>query len=95
MPEGKFVVGKELIELRERVCTLAKLPVGMQGVVLEVQANGSMRKRLLDLGLVPGTVVESIRRSPTGDPTAFGIRGAVVALRKTDGDTVFVQPVAN
>ena len=81
--------------MRERVCTLAKLPVGMQGVVLEVQANGSMRKRLLDLGLVPGTVVESIRRSPTGDPTAFGIRGAVVALRKTDGDTVFVQPVAN
>ena len=81
--------------MRENTCTLARLPIGRQAVVLEVQANGNTRRRLLDLGLVPGTVVESIRRSPTGDPTAFGIRGAVIALRQADGDTILVQPVAN
>lgn len=73
------------------ILRLDRLPIGAHGVVLSVGAEGPVRRRLLDLGLVPGTVVKSIRRSLAGDPTAFGIRGAVIALRAQEGSKVLVQ----
>ena len=60
---------------------LSQLPVGRRGKVISLQAEGLIRSRLLDLGLIPETVVEVIRRSPAGDPIAYGIRGAIIALR--------------
>ncbi|MBC7324188.1 MAG: ferrous iron transport protein A, partial [Moorella sp. (in: Bacteria)] len=47
----------------------------------------------LDLGLVPGTKVVALRRSPSGDPTAFLIRGATIALRREEGQQVLVRPI--
>lgn len=79
----------------EGALSLARLAIGKQAVVLEVRGAGGIRKRLLDLGLVPGTIVEPIRRSPAGDPTAFDIRGTVIALRQRDGDTVLVQLISS
>ncbi|MGE5527746.1 MAG: FeoA family protein [Patescibacteria group bacterium] len=73
--------------------SLSALPVGGKGLVVSVEAEGLIRRRLLDLGLVPGTVVESIRRSPAGDPTAFAVRGAVIALRAEEGGLIKVQPL--
>jgi ferrous iron transport protein A len=61
--------------------TLADLPPGTQAKVLNLAAEGALRRRLLDLGLVPGTVVTAIGKSPAGDPAAYRIRGAVMALR--------------
>lgn len=61
--------------------TLADLPPGTQAKVLSLKAEGALRRRLLDLGLVPGTVVTAIGKSPAGDPAAYRIRGAVMALR--------------
>ena len=49
------------------------------------------RRRLLDLGVVPGTLVTSELRGPSGDPTAYRIRGALIALRREQADTVYVQ----
>ena len=59
--------------------TLDALRVGQWGQVAEVLTEPAMRRRLLDLGLVPGTAV-----SPAGDPAAYLIRGAVIALRRRD-----------
>jgi len=70
---------------------LAELPIGRTGVVLALQAEGLPRRRLLDLGLVPGTKVEAVRRSPAGDPIAFRIRGAVIALRKEEAQQVLLN----
>jgi DtxR family Mn-dependent transcriptional regulator len=66
-------------------------------VSLSPEVRGVERRRLLDLGLIPGTEVEAVRRAPGDDPTAYRIRGAVVALRReqaariridrTDGST--------
>lgn len=70
---------------------LSKLPLKKWGVVTSLMADGMTRCRLLDLGLVPGTVVEAVRRSPAGDPTAFNIRGAIVALRKEEADKISVM----
>ena len=49
------------------------------------------RNRLLDLGLVPSTVVEAIRKSPAGDPVAYKIRGAVIALRSEESRHITVR----
>ncbi len=73
--------------------TLSGLLPGMRGIVNNLEAEGLTRRRLLDLGLVPGTMVESVRRSPAGDPTAFKIRGAVIALRSEVGCKVSVHPI--
>lgn len=62
--------------------TLADLPIGAAGVVIELALRGAERRRLLDLGLVPGTVVVAEMRSPLGDPVAYRVRGASVALRR-------------
>ena len=50
------------------------------------------RRRVQDLGLVPGTRVTCVRRALSGDPIAYRIRGAVVALRKCDAAQIEVQP---
>lgn len=73
--------------------TLGGLRVGQRGVVTSLHAQGIMRRRMLDLGLVPGTVVESVRRSPAGDPTAYNIRGAVIALRAEESCKIYVDPL--
>jgi ferrous iron transport protein A len=71
--------------------TLADLPPNRRGVIKSLNAEGMIRRRLLDLGLTPGTVVETVRRSPAGDPVAFKIRGAAIALRQEDGRRVYIQ----
>jgi len=64
--------------------TLADLPPGARGGVIGLSAScrGAERRRLLDLGFVPGSVVEARFASPAGDPTAYEVRGALVALRR-------------
>ena len=68
--------------------TLDALRVGQWGEVAEVMTEPAMRRRLLDLGLVPGTAVSCTAVSPAGDPAAYLIRGAVIALRREDSDGV-------
>ena len=70
---------------------LHELLPGETGRVLEIHTKGSMRRRFLDLGLIPGTEVKCIGRSPGGDPTAYQIRGAVVAIRRVDGASIRVS----
>jgi len=73
---------------------LDRLRNGCCALVTELAAEGPARRRLLDLGLVPGTKVEVIRRSPLGDPIAFNIRGAVIAFRKEEAGQVLVVQVS-
>lgn len=74
------------------ITTLNSLSNGSFALVTGIMAEGLTRRRLLDLGLVPGTKVEVIRRSPVGDPIAFNIRGAVIALRREVAGQVLVTP---
>jgi len=74
------------------IIPLHRLPVGGTGVVRNLLANGPIRRRLLDLGLVNNTSVEALLKSPVGDPVAYKIRGAVIALRSEEAQTIFVEP---
>jgi ferrous iron transport protein A len=67
------------------------LTAGQQGQVREVKAGGHLRRRLLELGLIPGTFIERLMVSPAGDPACYRIRGAMIALRRSDADQVIVE----
>ena len=70
---------------------LNNLPIGSKGTVLNLLFEGASRRRMLDLGLVKGTKVEALQRSPAGDPIAYFIRGAVIALRNEDASKITVK----
>lgn len=69
---------------------LSELSVGGCGVVSRLVTEGSMRRRFLDIGLVPGTRVVRVGRSPMGDPSAYLVRGKCVAVRARDAAGVII-----
>lgn len=76
---------------------LNDLKPGQTASVSSLSVEGTMRRRLQDMGLIEGTRVECIGISPLGDPAAYLIRGAVIALRKKDAgeigiDTTTISP---
>ena len=76
----------------EHVMALSQLPVGGEARVVRLLSAGGIRRRLQDIGLIEGTRVECVQKSPAGDPVAYAIRGAVIALRRQDACKVLVQP---
>lgn len=62
--------------------TLADLTPGQTGVVQAVHSEGLERRRMMDLGIVPGTAIYVEMNSPLGDPVAYRVRGALIALRR-------------
>ena len=70
---------------------LSDLRPGESGVVTALEMEGLMARRLLDLGLVEGSLVTCVGQSPWGDPAAYRICGAVIALRNADSAAVCVR----
>lgn len=70
---------------------LTALCPGGRAVVCGLSAGQDMRRRFQELGLIDGTPVECLTRSPLGDPTAYEIRGAVIALRKEDAAGIQIR----
>ena len=73
--------------------TLAELRLGQQGIVTGIsrKIRGQQRCRLMDIGIIPGTVITSQMRSPSGDPTAYIIRGASIALRREQARHIYIE----
>ena len=74
-----------------KIISLAEVPVGKKCEVCSLTSAGSERRRMLDIGLVQGTTVEALQKSPSGNPVAYFIRGAVIALRDEDANKILVQ----
>lgn len=75
----------------EGLVPLDRAPLGSRARVHALTSDGGARRRMLDLGLIPDTVVEPLLRSPSGDPTAYHIRGAVIALRSEEANQIIVR----
>ncbi len=74
---------------------LFELQTGENCLIDKITLEGSMRRRLLDLGLISGTKVQCVGKSPLGDPKAFLIRGGVIALRREDCEKIFIKKVVS
>lgn len=70
---------------------LSELSQGKCALVIDIHSSDGMRRRLQDLGLICGTEVSCIQSSPLGDPVAYLIRGAVIALRHEDSSCVQIE----
>ena len=81
------------VSLRETeiMKNLNSIDIGEYAEIAALLTKGSMRQRLLDIGLTPDTIVECVGKSPAGDPRAFLIRGAVIAIRKEDCDEILIK----
>lgn len=72
---------------------LSNIPIGSKCIVLKLLSKDSIRRRLLDLGIIEGTEIEVLQISPSGDPVAYLIRGAVIALREEDSSNILVSSI--
>lgn len=70
---------------------LCRLPVGTPAYVRKLKFGGTVRRRMLDLGIIMNTAVEALQKSPSGDPTAYQIRGAVIAIRREEASGILVE----
>ena len=74
--------------------TLDKLPIGESCVIRQVgNHRGAVKRRLIDMGLTPGTEVKLIKMAPFGDPMELQLRGYELSLRKEDAAQIQVGPV--
>jgi len=71
--------------------TLDQLKIGRAATVTKIFSTNAERRRLLDLGILPGTRIENVMPSPLGDPIAYRIRSAVVALRREQAQLIEIE----
>lgn len=77
----------------EDIITLDRLPAGRRAFVADLTAPEPQRRRLLELGFVPGGEVSAVQESPWGDPVAYAVCGAVIALRRADARQIAIRQV--
>ncbi|MCI8331578.1 MAG: ferrous iron transport protein A [Clostridiales bacterium] len=73
--------------------TLNELKVGQSARICSVGAKGTLRLRLLDMGLIPKTIVTVRRIAPMGDPIEIDLRGYELSLRISDAKNIVVEAV--
>ena len=71
--------------------SLSELKINESGYVSCLENKGAMRRRLQDIGLIPGTKVKCALISPLGDTKAYEIRGTVIAIRDDDAKKIYLD----
>lgn len=71
--------------------TLDTLKPGQGGVIDIVGGEGALRRRLLDMGLTPGTKVMIKKMAPMGDPIELSLRGYLLSIRKEDAAKISLK----
>ena len=69
---------------------LERLAPGEGGVIARLEGHGPHVRRLMELGLVPGTAVEMVRRAPLGDPVELRVRGVHLSIRRSEAARIHV-----
>lgn len=73
--------------------TLDRLKTGEEAVIVQLTCSGINRRRLLDLGLLPGTRLQAEMKSPLGDPVAYRVREALIALRREQAKEIVIPTI--
>ena len=72
--------------------TLKEMEVGQWARVLRVGGTGALRQHILDMGVIPGTVVYLAKLAPLGDPMELRVHGYALSMRKADAAMIEVEP---
>ena len=71
--------------------TLKDIPVGSTAVVVKIQGEGALRRRIMDMGITKGTEIYVRKVAPLGDPVEITVRGYELSLRKADAEILEMQ----
>ena len=70
---------------------LDEMEQGERGKVIEISSCGSLRSRIMDMGIVRGAEIEMVRRAPLGDPLEFLLKGYKLTLRRAEAANVLLE----
>lgn len=73
--------------------TLDRLRDGQTGIVERIELVGPTKRRLIEMGITPGTKISPVKRAPLGDPIEVSLRGYSLTLRAQDAKRIFVGRV--
>lgn len=73
---------------------LSKINLDEEVRVVEIDAEGELRRRFFDLGIIKNTIIEPLYISPFGDPKAYLIRGTVIAIRHDEANKIRVRTIS-
>lgn len=68
---------------------LSEFKTGEFVQIEKIQLEGTMKRRLLDLGFIPGATIKVLQCSPLGDPVAYQVSNTTIALRKEESSLIF------
>lgn len=71
--------------------TLRQMKIGESGKIIEVNGQGDVKRRMIDLGITPGVYILLKKYAPLGDPMEVRVRGYNVALRKSEAENIVVE----
>ena len=76
--------------MNKNIFSLDKLPLNQKAKLESIYCDNNIKRRLLDLGLIPNTPITPIMKSIAGDPIAYEVRNIILAIRKQDADKIIV-----
>ena len=79
--------------MSETATPLTSLTAGSRGTVIQINVAAGDKARLMEMGLLKGSVVELIRFAPLGDPVEIKVRGYNLTLNKCEADKILVFPL--
>ncbi|MBI1939297.1 MAG: ferrous iron transport protein A [Ignavibacteriales bacterium] len=74
---------------------LKNLETGQRAKVLKIISKGETKKRIIEMGVTPGVIIEVERVAPLGDPIEVKVRGYHLSLRKIEAEGINVEPIAS
>lgn len=76
---------------RVPAASLASLAPGDRAIVRHIRADQGFARRLMELGLIPGTEVALVREAPLGDPIELVVRGSHFSIRRSEAERIHVD----
>lgn len=75
----------------KNIIHLNELDINSVGKIKEISCHSNIKRRLLDLGIIPSTYVTPVFKSTGGDPVAYEIRGTILAIRNQDAKNILIE----
>lgn len=83
----------QLDENKAAEIPLSKLKKGEKAIVVHVGGKGAVKRRMMDMGVVPSSEIRVVRVAPFGDPIEFNVKGYSLSLRKSEAINIIVKKV--
>ena len=73
--------------------TVSYLNPGEKASIIKVSGKAYLKRRLLDMGVVPGSIIQMVRHAPLGDPLDIKIKGYHLSLRKSEAEHIEIKRI--